>query len=153
MMTAQVAADEASRVFDIAAILDHGEWHPLQKRILILVSLVATVDGVDAQVLSLALPMIAKDWGEPRSAFAILMALSFVAMAIGTALGGLAGDRLGRKTALIGATGAFGVFTLAGSRMRKRSDSGSKASRRAAMSNGKPPATRKRASQPYLGRI
>jgi len=114
MMTAQVAADEASRVFDIAAILDHGEWHPLQKRILILVSLVATVDGVDAQVLSLALPMIAKDWGEPRSAFAILMALSFVAMAIGTALGGLAGDRLGRKTALIGATGAFGVFTLAG---------------------------------------
>jgi MFS transporter, AAHS family, 4-hydroxybenzoate transporter len=106
--------DEASHVFDIAAILDHGEWHPRQKLILLLVCLVAMVDGIDAQVLSLALPMIGKDWDVPRSAFAILLALSFVAMAVGTALGGFAGDRLGRKTTLIGATGAFGAFTLAG---------------------------------------
>jgi MFS transporter, AAHS family, 4-hydroxybenzoate transporter len=113
MMTARMTA-ESSGVFDIAAILDHGEWHPLQKLILFLVSLVAMVDGIDAQVLSLALPMIGKDWNVPRSAFATLMALSFVAMAVGTALGGFAGDRLGRKTTLIGATGAFGAFTLAG---------------------------------------
>jgi MFS transporter, AAHS family, 4-hydroxybenzoate transporter len=114
MTTAEITSDESSGVFDIAAILDHGEWHPLQKLILLLVSLVAMVDGIDAQVLSLALPMIGKDWNVPRSAFAILLALSFVAMAVGTTLGGFAGDRLGRKTTLIGATGAFGAFTLAG---------------------------------------
>lgn len=112
-MTTVLATAASSQVFDIAEILDHGAWHPRQKRILLLASLVAMVDGVDAQVLSLALPMIAKDWGEPRSAFAILMALSFVAMAIGTAVGGFIGDRLGRKTTLIGSTCVFGALTLA----------------------------------------
>jgi MFS transporter, AAHS family, 4-hydroxybenzoate transporter len=113
-MTTVQATTASSHVFDVAEILDRGEWHPRQKLILLLASLVAMVDGVDSGVLSLALPTIAKDWGEPRSAFAILMALSFVATAIGTAVGGFAGDRLGRKTALIGSTCAFGAFTLAG---------------------------------------
>ncbi|KLD77778.1 MFS transporter [Xanthomonas hyacinthi] len=100
--------------FDIASLLDHGSWTALQKRALILISLVGVVDGVDAQVLSLSLPMITKDWGVARADFAVLMALSFIAMAVGTALGGLAGDRLGRKPTLIFATAVFGAFTFAG---------------------------------------
>jgi AAHS family 4-hydroxybenzoate transporter-like MFS transporter len=100
--------------FDIASVLDHGPWQSLQKRALILISLVGVVDGVDAQVLSLSLPMITKDWGVARADFAVLMALSFIAMAVGTALGGLAGDRLGRKPTLIFATAVFGAFTFAG---------------------------------------
>lgn len=114
MRTNLPLASNDSPTCDIASILDHGEWHGLQKRVLVLVSLVAMVDGVDAQVLSLSLPMIAKEWNEPRAAFATLMAISFVTMAIGTALGGLAGDRIGRRATLISATGLFGAFTLVG---------------------------------------
>lgn len=112
ILTAAVP-EERPEVFDIATVIDHGVWQPRQKFILMLASLVAMVDGVDAQVLSLALPMVAKDWGVPPSAFSILMALSFVAMAVGAVVGGYAGDRLGRRTTLIGATVAFGAFTLA----------------------------------------
>ena len=56
---------------DVASLIDEGSWSPLQKLVLFLICLVAVVDGVDAQVLSLSLPSIVKDWDVPRAAFAL----------------------------------------------------------------------------------
>lgn len=107
-------AQPSSPVLDIAPILDHGEWTSYQKRILFLVALVMVFDGVDAQVLSLSLSSISAEWGISRAAFAPVLGFSFVAMALGTALGGLLGDRVGRKWTLIASSVTFGLMTLLG---------------------------------------
>ena len=106
--------DTASQRVDVGRILDEAPWGPYQKFVLLLVSVVIVLDGVDTQTLSLALPAITQDWGVGRAVFGPIMAASFIAMAIGTAFGGLAGDRFGRRTALIASVVIFGVGTLLG---------------------------------------
>jgi AAHS family 4-hydroxybenzoate transporter-like MFS transporter len=99
-------------IFDIRHVFDDGEWKVAQKKLLALLCLVAVVDGIDAQVLSLALPSMAQDWAVSRSAFSLVMALGLIGMAAGTVLGGALGDRIGRKPAILLATSIFGAFTL-----------------------------------------
>lgn len=48
----------------------------------------------------------------PRSAFAPIVALGFLGMMIGGAAAGVAGDRIGRRTALLGSMILFGAATL-----------------------------------------
>ncbi|MFM0289291.1 MFS transporter [Paraburkholderia megapolitana] len=101
-------------VKDIAPILDHGRWTGYQKLVLLLVSLVAMLDGLDSRVLALSLPSIVREWGVARSAFVPIFAGSFIAMALGALVGGVAGDRIGRRWTLIGSVTAFGATTLVG---------------------------------------
>jgi AAHS family 4-hydroxybenzoate transporter-like MFS transporter len=95
-------------------VLDEAQWSLFQKKVLLLVSLIIVLDGLDTQTLTLAIPSITREWGIGRAPFGIILAFGFVAMAIGTALGGLMGDRLGRRGALLGSTAIFGLGTLAG---------------------------------------
>jgi MFS transporter, AAHS family, 4-hydroxybenzoate transporter len=60
-----------------------------------------------------AIPTIMRDWTVPRSAFAPVVSLGYLGMMIGGTLAGLAGDRYGRKSALLGSMLLFGVATLA----------------------------------------
>jgi len=99
-------------VVDIAPLLDQGKWTSYQKRILFFVALVMMFDGVDAQVLSLSLSTIAGEWGVGRAAFAPVLGCSFIAMALGTAAGGVLGDRIGRKWTLVASAATFGAMTI-----------------------------------------
>jgi AAHS family 4-hydroxybenzoate transporter-like MFS transporter len=54
-----------------------------------------------------------REWAVPRPAFAPVLAAGMVGMMIGGALAGLAGDRVGRKVALLGSVALFGALTLA----------------------------------------
>ena len=49
----------------------------------------------------------------PRSAFAPVVSLGYLGMMAGGAIAGLAGDRYGRRTALLGSLFVFGVMTMA----------------------------------------
>ncbi len=104
----------AASDIDLRSIFDEGTWSPFQKWVLFLVSMLIVLDGLDTQTLTLALPAITAEWGVGRSAFGAIIALSFVAMAVGTALGGMIGDRYGRRFALIASAVVFGAATLAG---------------------------------------
>jgi AAHS family 4-hydroxybenzoate transporter-like MFS transporter len=53
------------------------------------------------------------DWELTRSAFATALASGLVGMMVGGAAAGIAGDRYGRKVALIGSVVLFGVMTTA----------------------------------------
>ena len=99
---------------DVGHVLDEAQWSGFGKGVLVLVSLVIVLDGLDSQTLTLAIPSIMREWGIGRGPFGPLLALGFVAMAIGTGLGGMLGDRLGRRGALLGSTAVFGLGTLAG---------------------------------------
>lgn len=98
---------------DVMRALDEGAWSAFQKRVLALAALAFTVDGLANQVLGLALPALIRDWSLPREAFAPVAALGLVGVALGTAVGGVLGDRYGRRAGLIGSLLLFGAMTVA----------------------------------------
>lgn len=105
------ARNSQSTAFDIAAPLEQGEWRGYQKFVLALVALAIVLDGFDNQVLGFAIPALVKEWGVARAAFAPVLAFGFLGMALGTAIGGWLGDKVGRRPALIGSVVLFGVAT------------------------------------------
>jgi MFS transporter, AAHS family, 4-hydroxybenzoate transporter len=98
---------------DVGLLLDSGRWGRYQKVVIGLVAMTIVFDGVDIQLLGLAIPSLMHEWAVPRSAFAAVLASGMVGMMIGGALAGLVGDRWGRKVALLGSVTTFGVLTLA----------------------------------------
>jgi AAHS family 4-hydroxybenzoate transporter-like MFS transporter len=97
---------------DVGQILDEGNWSRYQKRVVLLTALTIIFDGVDNQLLGLAIPSMMRDWSLPRAIFANVAAVTFAGMMIGAAAGGVIGDRLGRRVALIGSMLTFGALTL-----------------------------------------
>lgn len=100
-------------VLDLDHLLESGRWTGFQKRLLVLAALAFAVDGLANQVLGLALPALIHDWGVPREAFAPVAALGLIGVALGTAAGGMLGDRFGRRSGLIASVLLFGVMTAA----------------------------------------
>jgi MFS transporter, AAHS family, 4-hydroxybenzoate transporter len=107
---------------DIGRVLDEGAWSAFQKRVLLLAALAFAVDGLANQVLGLAIPALIEHWGAAREAFAPVAAVGLIGVAVGTVLGGIAGDRFGRRSALIGSVLLFGVMTLASAFVRDIDD-------------------------------
>ena len=100
---------------DVGAVLDAGQWGRYQKLLIALVAVTIVFDGVDIQLLGLAIPSLMREWSVPRSAFAAVLAAGMFGMMIGGAVAGMVGDRWGRKLALLGSVTTFGVLTLAAS--------------------------------------
>ena len=99
---------------DLAHAIDAAPWSAFQKWILTCLALVFAVDGLANQSLGIAMPALIADWGTERAAFAPVTAANLAGVAIGSILGGLLGDRIGRRWALIGAIFLFGLMTSAG---------------------------------------
>ncbi len=102
----------APRTIDTA--INDAPWSLYQKAILGCLALVFAVDGLANQSLGIALPSIIQDWGLERSAFAPVHAANLAGVAFGSVLGGLIGDRIGRRWALISAIFLFGIMTSLG---------------------------------------
>jgi AAHS family 4-hydroxybenzoate transporter-like MFS transporter len=98
---------------DIGELLDEGRWGRRQKLFVFLTALTIVFDGVDNQLLGIAIPAMMRDWAVPRGAFAAVLASGMIGMMIGGAVAGLIGDRMGRRFALIGSVLIFGVLTAA----------------------------------------
>lgn len=81
-------------------------------RLLILVGAIILLDGFDVQVAAFAAPAILADWHVTAGMLAPAMAAALVGMAVGTGLGGIAGDRIGRRPALIGSVLFFGALSM-----------------------------------------
>ncbi|WEK43969.1 MAG: MFS transporter [Candidatus Sphingomonas colombiensis] len=97
--------------FDIGKAIDAGRWTGYQKLVLLLVGCAVIFDGFDNQSLGFAAPAIIKDWGISKEMLSPVMAIGQFGMMFGAALGGMIGDRFGRKTALVGSVLTFGVLT------------------------------------------
>src|SRR5882672_8772945 len=76
----------------LRALLDDGPWTGFQKRVLLLGSTTVVFDGFDNQLLGFAIPALIRDWGLTRAAFVPVIALSLIAMSVGTAAAGVLGD-------------------------------------------------------------
>ncbi|MBK5297827.1 MAG: MFS transporter, partial [Vicinamibacteria bacterium] len=98
---------------DVGHLLDTGRWTRYQKWLVALVALTIVFDGIDNQLLGIVIPTVMREWGVPRSDFSSVVSLGYAGMMMGGAAAGLAGDRVGRQTALLGSMVVFGVMTLA----------------------------------------
>jgi MFS transporter, AAHS family, 4-hydroxybenzoate transporter len=103
----------SSDAIDVGRLLDDGHWRSRQKLFVFLTALTIVFDGIDNQLLGIAVPAMMRDWSLPRSTFAPVIASSMVGMMIGGAVAGIVGDRFGRRVALIGSVLIFGVLTAA----------------------------------------
>jgi AAHS family 4-hydroxybenzoate transporter-like MFS transporter len=98
---------------DVGQLLDEGHWGNRQKLFVLLTALTIVFDGVDNQLLGIAVPAMMRDWAVPRGAFRAIVASGMVGMMLGGALAGVVGDRMGRRVALIGSVLIFGGLTAA----------------------------------------
>ena len=97
---------------DVERVLNEGRWTDYQKWLVFLTALTIVFDGFDNQLLGVALPTIMREWSVARAAFAPVVSLGYLGMMIGGTLAGYAGDRIGRRNALLGCMLLFGVTTI-----------------------------------------
>jgi AAHS family 4-hydroxybenzoate transporter-like MFS transporter len=102
-----------STFVDIGKTLDDGLYTTMQKIVVCLAALSIVMDGFDGQLIGFAIPVLIKEWGITRSAFAPAVAAGLIGMAIGSACAGLFADRFGRRWAVIGSVFVFGAATCA----------------------------------------
>jgi len=107
------AAPKPATPVEITRLIDDLKWTSYQKWLLALVAATIVFDGIDNQLLGIALPSVMKEWTLPRSAFAPVISLGYFGMMIGGAVAGVIGDRIGRRTALLSSVAVFGVMTAA----------------------------------------
>lgn len=102
-----------SPTVDVGSLLDESAYSRFQVTVVILAALSIVMDGFDGQLIGFAIPLIIKEWGITRSAFAPAVAAGLVGMGIGSACAGLFADRFGRRWAVIGSVLLFGAATCA----------------------------------------
>ena len=104
---------QPSSQIDVSRLLDDGNWGGYQRWLIVLTALTIVFDGIDNQLLGVSIPAIMQEWSAPRAAFAPVVSIGYAGMMVGGALAGLAGDRAGRRTALLASMALFGVMTAA----------------------------------------
>ena len=82
-------------------------WWPI-----VLCALAVLLDGYDAQMLAMAIPLMAKEFGVAPTAFAPAASASLAGMAIGALFLSPLADRFGRRPLLIVSLVLFGAATL-----------------------------------------
>jgi AAHS family 4-hydroxybenzoate transporter-like MFS transporter len=88
-------------------------WTGMQLRVLALVILLYTVDGIDNQMLAIVVPSLVSDWARAAAEFKFALAAGYVGTLIGASVGGVLSDQHGRKPVMVGCAMLFGAATLA----------------------------------------
>lgn len=107
-----VPSSQSADTVDLGQLLDDGRWTGYQKWLVLLTAITIVFDGIDNQLLGVSIPTMMKEWSVPRGAFAPVISLGLLGMMMGGAAAGLAGDRFGRRTALLSSVAVFGATTL-----------------------------------------
>jgi AAHS family 4-hydroxybenzoate transporter-like MFS transporter len=108
-----VASSGGRTACDVGALLDSGRAGAYQRWLVFLTATTIVFDGIDNQLLGVVIPTLMAEWNVTRAAFAPVVSLSYAGMMLGGALAGIAGDRLGRRSALLVSMVVFGGTTLA----------------------------------------
>jgi AAHS family 4-hydroxybenzoate transporter-like MFS transporter len=106
-------ATNAERI-SVSEVIDAQPWSSFQIRTLLLIAATVLFDGIDTNILSPSVPVLAREWAVSPKAFASIFAIGTVAMLVGSAIAGVFNDRIGRRWSLIGATALYGIGSVLG---------------------------------------
>ncbi|WP_395307917.1 MFS transporter [Mycobacterium sp. AMU20-3851] len=97
---------------DLSKTIDTAPVSALQRRTIVLLVILAILDGFDAMMLGYAVPSIARDWEVGTAEFGVVLSASAAAMVFGSILFGSLSDRFGRRRVILAGTLLFSIFTL-----------------------------------------
>ncbi len=102
---------DAPSPIELGEIIDDRPMTTTQIVIAVLCAAALFVDGYGIQVMALAVPSLAKNWGMPESSFGLALSAVVIGITFGAGVLGPLGDRIGRKTMIVSAMILIGVAT------------------------------------------
>jgi AAHS family 4-hydroxybenzoate transporter-like MFS transporter len=96
---------------ELGDVIDHRPMSTTQILVAVLCAAALFIDGYDIQVMALAVPSLAKNWGLPEADFGLALSAVVIGITFGAGILGPLGDRLGRKTMLVSAMIVIGMAT------------------------------------------
>lgn len=103
----------ARQSIDVGELVDNQRLGRHTLLLLVLSFLAMMADGYDILALAYAAPDIVREWGVQRSALGPVFSAGLFGILFGAPLFGFAGDRFGRRPAIIGGCIIYGLCTLA----------------------------------------
>jgi AAHS family 4-hydroxybenzoate transporter-like MFS transporter len=103
----------ADATVEVGQLIDERPIGALQVLVVVLCALVVMIDGYDIQIMSLAVPAVAQDWGVPASSFGLVLSAALAGIGLGGAFIAPLADRIGRRPVLVATVALVGLATLA----------------------------------------
>jgi len=100
------------RAVDVGEVLDHAPFLGLPALVCLFTALALVFDGFDIQAIAFAAPALLTDWQIERSQLAPILAAGLVGMGVGALALGSAGDRYGRRRALMASMALISLTSL-----------------------------------------
>lgn len=97
---------------DVGQLIDDSKLNRVSLSVILLCGLIMLMDGYDYTIITVAAPVIMKEWGVGSGAFSWVFSAAFFGYLIGAVGFGILSDRIGRKRTLILASCVFSTGTL-----------------------------------------
>ena len=97
---------------DVGQIIDNSKLNSVSLSVILLCGLIMLMDGYDYTIISVAAPVIMKEWNIGTDSFGVALSAAFLGYLFGAIVFGILSDRIGRKNTLILASFVFSVGTL-----------------------------------------
>ena len=102
----------APATVDVGQIIDDSSRNRVSISVILLCGLVMLMDGFDYTIITVAAPLIMKEWNVSSGDFSFAFSAAFVGYFFGALIFGAMSDRIGRKKTLIATTCVFSTGTL-----------------------------------------
>jgi AAHS family 4-hydroxybenzoate transporter-like MFS transporter len=97
---------------DVGKLIDDSRPNSVSTSVILLCGLIMLMDGYDYSIITVAAPMIMKEWNVSTASFGLVFSAAFFGYLFGAIFFGTLSDRIGRKKALVLGACFFSVGTL-----------------------------------------
>jgi MFS transporter, AAHS family, 4-hydroxybenzoate transporter len=104
-------AEKPSTV-DVGKLIDNSKLNRVSLSVIFLCGLIMLMDGFDYTIITVAAPLIMKEWNVNTASFGWVFSAAFFGYLLGAIIFGALSDKIGRKRTLIIASCFFTVGTL-----------------------------------------
>jgi MFS transporter, AAHS family, 4-hydroxybenzoate transporter len=97
---------------EVTGVIDRARFGSYALTVSVLTTLALVFDGFDIQAIAFAAPRLMSDWSMDRAALAPILAAGLLGMFVGALVLGIAGDRYGRRRALLASIALMALSSL-----------------------------------------